>query len=158
VIAVSPSLTGRLSYNLNIFLMGEIGEWVLGFARKAWPVAIASTMSMYWTPRYLGTEAVERTTDDLRRADWEAARASLDALLAHDYSPYLPEISQPTLVIHGVRDRTVPLADSKIAARALPRARLMTLDGVHHQPMDEVPQLFYQAVRSFLANGYAETV
>ena len=150
LVAVSPSVTGRLGFNLDLVLMGGLFGSAVGWSRKLWPLATAEAMSLYWAPRYLGTEAVNRTTRDLRRTSWEGAVGSLRALVGQDYSPYLAEIPHPTLLICGRRDFTVPPEDSQLAARRLPKARLLMLDGVHHQATDEAPGDFLQAVRDFL--------
>jgi pimeloyl-ACP methyl ester carboxylesterase len=156
LVAVSPTITGRLGFNLNVFLTSNLGATLMGLSRKVWPIAVAGAMSNYLAPYYLGTEAVTRTADDLRRSKWRAVVATLQAVINQDYSPHLAEISQPTLVICGRRDFTVPPSDSHIAARHLPRARLMLLDRVHHQPADEAPTIFIDAVRDFLRNGASE--
>ncbi len=155
VVAISPAVTGRLGFNLDVFLLGPMGRALKGITRKVWPVATAGAMSMYLAPRYLGSEAVQRTASDLRRASWGAVMGSLRALVDYDYSHHLPEIKQPTLVICGARDYTIPPGDSRLAAAALPHAQLLMLDHVHHQPTDECPDVFLDALRLFLAeNGH----
>jgi pimeloyl-ACP methyl ester carboxylesterase len=114
-------------------------------------VAAASVMSQYWAPRYLTSEAVQRTSHDLRRATWEGSIGSLRAMVRQDYTPYLSEVSHPSLVICGERDFTIPPGDSRLAASILPDARLMMLKGIHHQPVDECPAEFLNAVQSFLS-------
>jgi pimeloyl-ACP methyl ester carboxylesterase len=154
LVAVSPMITGRLGFNLDVVLIGGLFGAALNLSRKLWPVATAEAMSLYWAPRYLGSEAVSRTTEDLRRTSWAGAVGSLRALVGQDYSPYLSEIPHPTLLICGRQDYTIPPADSRLAAEQLPQARLMMLDHVHHQATDEAPQEFIQAVRAFLDNGH----
>lgn len=156
LVAVSPMVTGRLGFNLDVMLVGGLFGSALNLSRKLWPFATAEAMSLYWAPRYLGSEAVNRTTADLRRTSWAGAVGSLRALVGQDYSPYLAEIRQPTLLICGQRDYTIPPGDSRLAAERLPQARLMMMEHVHHQATDEAPQDFLQAVRSFLSNGYHE--
>lgn len=153
VVAVSPALTGRLGFNLDIFLLGPFGRALKRVSRHVWPVATATVMSQYWAPRYLTSEAVQRTTADLRRATWEASIGSLRVMVREDYTPYLAEVQQPTLLMAGERDFTVPPADSHRAARLLPDARLVMLEDIHHQPTDECPDLFLEAVRAFLADA-----
>ncbi len=154
VVAISPSVTGRLGFNLDVFLVGGLLGSTMKLLRRIWPIATAETMSLYWAPRYLGTEVVARTTADLRRTSWEAATASLRALVRQDFSPNLADVPHPTLLIHGQRDFTVPPEDSRIAARCLRDARVLELRGVHHQPTDEAPGAYLDAVKAFLANGY----
>lgn len=152
LITISPSITGRLGLNLDIFLAGAVGRALKKITRHVWPIATASIMTHYWAPRYLGTEAVARTTDDFRRSSWEGAIGSLRFLVRQDYSSHLHEIERPTLVICGRQDYTVPPQDSQIAADRLPDARLLMLDHIHHQPTDECPDTFVSAIQSFLSD------
>ena len=156
LVAVSPTLTGRLGFNLDVLLAGGLFGSALTLSRRLWPLATAEVMSMYWAPRYLGTEAVTRTTEDLRRTSWAGALGTLRMLVRQDYSPHLAEIAQPTLLICGRQDYTIPPGDSLLAAQRLPQARLMMLDHVHHQATDEAPQDFIRAVKAFLENGHRD--
>lgn len=158
LVAVSPVITGRLGFNLDVFMMGGLGETMMGFSRRMWPFATAGAMSMYWAPRYLGSEAIKRTVADLRRSTWRASIGSLRDIINQDYSPYLANVPHPTLLICGKRDYTVPPGDSRLAAQRLPNAQLVMLKHVHHQPTDEAPQVYLEAVQSFLANGQLEVV
>ena len=158
LVAIAPTVTGQLGFNVNIFLKTNIGAALMDLSRKVWPIAIAGAMTNYLVPYYLNSEAVARSADDLRRSRWRAVVATLQAVMDQDYSSYLPEIRQPTLVICGKRDYTVPPRDSQIAAERLPHARLMLLDKVHHQPTDEAPTVCISAMRNFLNNGAFEAV
>jgi pimeloyl-ACP methyl ester carboxylesterase len=151
LVAVSPTITGRLGFFLDLLLAGGVGRMMIDASRHVWPLAMAGTMTQYWAPHYLGSEGVRRTTSDLQRASWAALVGSLQAMVEHDYSPHLDAITRPTLLLCGTRDITVPPDDSRLAAERLPNARLVMLDGVHHQLTDEAPAAFLAALRSFLA-------
>ena len=57
----------------------------------------------------------------------------LAAIIASgDRTPLLRSISVPTLVIHGKRDRLVPLSGGRATARAIPGSRLLIIDGMGH--------------------------
>jgi len=135
-----------------------LGPALMNVSRHLWPVATAGSMSLYWAPRYLGSEGMKRTTNDLRRSSWEASIGSLRAVVGQDYTPYLAEIAQPTLLICGKQDYTVPPDDSKLASRYLPDARLLVLPHVHHQPTDEAAQIYMQALQTFMQNGHVKAV
>ncbi len=45
--------------------------------------------------------------------------------------PFLGAIRTPTLVVHGIRDRVVPPANSTVLAQRIPGARLVTLPAGH---------------------------
>jgi proline iminopeptidase len=66
-----------------------------------------------------------------------------------DLPPRLSRVTCPTLVVHG-REDPIPLASSETAARALPHARLVVLDGSGHVPYVEAPEPLFQAIRHFL--------
>ena len=59
--------------------------------------------------------------------------ACVRAFSETDFRPDLPSFSMPTLVIHGVEDRTVPIdLTARAAAKAIPGARLVEYeDGAH---------------------------
>jgi len=158
LVAISPTITGRLGFNLDLLLVNGLGPALMNVSRHLWPVATAGSMSLYWAPRYLGSEGMKRTTNDLRRSSWEASIGSLRAVVGQDYTPYLAEIAQPTLLICGKQDYTVPPDDSKLASRYLPDARLLVLPHVHHQPTDEAAQIYMQALQTFMQNGHVKAV
>src|SRR6185503_455625 len=124
LITVSPSVTGKLGLNLDVFLAGPMGEALNRVSKHVWPVAAATVMTEYWAPRYLGTEAMRRTTRDLRRSSWEASIQSLRLMLNHDNSQHLHEVAHPTLLICGKNDYTIPPQDSILASKRLPDAQL----------------------------------
>jgi pimeloyl-ACP methyl ester carboxylesterase len=60
-------------------------------------------------------------------------------------------VKAPTLVVHGSRDRLIPLEAARELARRRPDWQLEVLDGVGHVPMLETPVLFLDALRSWSA-------
>jgi pimeloyl-ACP methyl ester carboxylesterase len=67
----------------------------------------------------------------------------LAAIIASgDRTPLLRTITAPTLVIHGLRDKLVPLSGGRATARAIPGARLLTIEGMGHDlPRDTWPRI-----------------
>jgi pimeloyl-ACP methyl ester carboxylesterase len=79
-----------------------------------------------------------------------------------------PNLKVPAVLIIGQRDRTAlgrdlapPNVAAKLgnypelgreAARRIPRARLIPLDGLGHAPMIEAPERFYQALDAALGD------
>lgn len=149
VVAVAPLITGRLGFNLDLFLLGRVGEALVSLSQHVWPLAEAGMMSQFIAPRHLTSESMKRASTDMRRASGDALVNSLRAVVGNDFSPHLAHIAQPALIISGERDLTVPPADARLAAERLPNAELAMLQGVHHMPSDEVPDLFLQLVRDF---------
>jgi pimeloyl-ACP methyl ester carboxylesterase len=60
------------------------------------------------------------------------------------------DISRPTLIVWGDRDRVIPMSHVPLVQRAAPGAELVVLDGVGHCPQLEAPQRLMDAVLPFL--------
>jgi pimeloyl-ACP methyl ester carboxylesterase len=57
----------------------------------------------------------------------------LAAIIASgDRTPLLRTITAPTVVIHGTKDRLVPVSGGKATAKAIPGARLVLIEGMGH--------------------------
>ena len=65
--------------------------------------------------------------------------------------PLLARITLPVLLLWGDQDRMVPATNAQDYLRALPDARLVTLPGKGHVPMEEAPGDVVRALREFLA-------
>jgi pimeloyl-ACP methyl ester carboxylesterase len=75
-----------------------------------------------------------------------AARATLRA----DLGEHVERTGMPTLLVWGAMDSIVPVETGQRLAAAMPRARLMIMDGIGHQPMWEAPESFHAVVAPFL--------
>lgn len=64
------------------------------------------------------------------------------ALVEHDFTNDLREISAPTLIIWGGEDRIAPLRTGQAIAASIPLARMVVLEGLGHAPMVEAPTRF----------------
>lgn len=74
---------------------------------------------------------------------WLRDRDPLDAHLA--------EITAPTLVMWGDRDRLIHVSAAKVWAAGLPKAQLVIREGIGHMPMVEQPAETAAIYRDFLA-------
>ena len=74
----------------------------------------------------------------------------LPGRLRTNYAPRLGEVRTPTLVVHGTHDSGVPVAYAKAAAKALPDATLLVVDGAGHWVQRDRPERVTPAVREFL--------
>lgn len=77
--------------------------------------------------------------------------AAMRALARFDARGQLAAIRQPTLVITGDRDTSVPLAAKLALAAAIPHARLLVVPGSGHATPHDQPAAFNRAVLAFLA-------
>ena len=88
-------------------------------------------------------EQVDRIAEDIERRlenpfNERAYRAQLLAASLHNCHGRLDRIRAPTLVVHGERDRMIPVANARTTADRLPGARLAILpDAGHLYPTEE---------------------
>jgi pimeloyl-ACP methyl ester carboxylesterase len=68
-----------------------------------------------------------------------------------DLSDRLGEAAVPTLLVHGDRDRVVPVEWARRAHERLPDSELRILQGCGHWPPRECPDTFNRVVTDFLA-------
>ena len=90
-------------------------------------------------------EHPERVRELLRhftanRSSAAAIGAQLLASARFNAVSRLPRLRAPTLVMHGERDRLVPLAASKLLAALIPDAELAVVPGAGHAYALEAPQ------------------
>ncbi|NVO55600.1 alpha/beta fold hydrolase [Rhodobacteraceae bacterium B1Z28] len=62
----------------------------------------------------------------------------------------LKSITVPTLVVQSERDEAILTDHSKAIADAIPEANLLILDGVSHFASFQEPEMYTQAIRSFI--------
>jgi proline iminopeptidase len=83
-----------------------------------------------------------RVTGRVQQSVWES-------LGDFDIVPQLATVDSPTLIVHGRHD-PIPLASSEAVARAMPNARLVTLEHSGHVPYVEQPDALFAAIDRFL--------
>lgn len=79
-----------------------------------------------------------------------ALHAGLRLLRQEDRRASLPGIAPPALVIHGDRDRFVPVGAARFLAAQLPQARLELVPGAGHAPFLSHPAYFLEKLKSFI--------
>lgn len=84
--------------------------------------------------------------------EFMAARAQ-SVSLPHDYTPDLPDITAPVLLIHGRYDRMVPFEVSIAILNHIADSRVVLLNNCGHWPPFEKPAEWTAQVLAFL-NGY----
>ncbi|MDP2711517.1 MAG: alpha/beta fold hydrolase [Solirubrobacteraceae bacterium] len=77
--------------------------------------------------------------------------AQLSAIMGHDASGRLAEVTAPTLVIHGTEDRLMESVNGELIARLIPGARLELLEGSGHMFFWEQPERSAELVREHAA-------
>ncbi|MGH3754535.1 MAG: alpha/beta fold hydrolase [Pseudonocardiaceae bacterium] len=74
----------------------------------------------------------------------------LQAMLSWSSYDRLPEITAPTLVIHGESDRLVPAENGRIIAERIPGARLTLIPQASHIMVTDQPEATHDAMLGFL--------
>jgi DNA-binding CsgD family transcriptional regulator/pimeloyl-ACP methyl ester carboxylesterase len=101
---------------------------LLSLIEQDWDV-FADTAAHQWMGWSAG-EAGQATADAIRQAVTpQIARATLQAASATDVTDLLPHVAAPTLVLHRRDMSQIPVGVSRSLAGALPRGRLVILDG-----------------------------
>jgi pimeloyl-ACP methyl ester carboxylesterase len=75
---------------------------------------------------------------------------ALDALTSYPIRHRLGEIACPTLIVHGDRDRLVPIKDAHEFERLIPGAKKLVYADTGHVPMLERPARFNADLEAFL--------
>jgi pimeloyl-ACP methyl ester carboxylesterase len=154
MILVAPVVTGRLGFNIHQVLETAIGQAVLSKGHHLWPYLLRSAgVRLFVAPAYLDIQVTRRSVEDFKKATWAASYGGLKSMLKVGLDQRLHEIHIPTLVITGVRDGTVPPADSRLAAALISGAQLLEIKNCHHHVPDESPAVFNNAIAEFLGVG-----
>ena len=61
----------------------------------------------------------------------------------------LPQITQPTLLIHGTRDVITPLVNSQALAQKIPNSKLVIIEGAGHVPTITRPSEVVRAIDDY---------
>jgi pimeloyl-ACP methyl ester carboxylesterase len=143
-----------------------VGRVILGRHRRVSPeVLVASTMSLCCeddsrVPAEVVAQHVElvsrRAAFTDRRRDLAATTRSVVATLGFRGKAYrrgIRSITCPVLLLHGERDRLVPVAAARAAARANPSWSLVVLPGVGHVPQLEAPQDSARVITEWLGSA-----
>lgn len=103
-------------------------------------------------------DLVERAARIMKRQKPETVAADLAALRDRpDWTPTLPSIAVPTLVVVGELDTLTPPIESHAMAAAIPGARLVTIPGAGHLAPMERPRAVAMALGDFFAGAMSQT-
>jgi len=159
---VRPDREVALAFGM--YMVPRLGEYVMQRrAKKLSPAALVrDTMRMCAAePEKLAPEVIAAhvaLAEERRAMAWAhdaflgSARSIVRTLLAPGRVQKMADcVRAPTLLVHGDRDRLVPLGAAKAAA-ARHHWTLETLHGVGHVPQLEVPERFVEVVERWLAH------
>ena len=77
-------------------------------------------------------------------------------LAGEDFSNAIISVPEPTLIIWGDNDLTVPLRTGKVLAARMPKARLEIISGSGHEPMQDQTEQTSALIRKHLLAGELE--
>jgi pimeloyl-ACP methyl ester carboxylesterase len=103
-----------------------------------------------YTPAWLRTHPGPYQTVGDPAMPAHARRRHLTASNQHDAWHLLPDISAPTLVLHGSDDLFNPAANAPLLANRIPGARLHMIPGARHAYFEEFRTLASPLVLDFL--------
>lgn len=133
-----PADVARLAMRLALLGTAPMDTVAAHVARQLFP----------WPEqRALYASAVSSLAATPRRAYFAAMRA----LARFDARGQAAAIRQPTLLVTGDRDTSVPLAAKLALAAAIPRARLLVVPASGHATPHDQPEAFNRALLEFLA-------
>lgn len=119
--------------------------------KLAGPGAQAALADMMYTPEWRARHPGPYTTlgdpDMPAHARLRHLRASND----HDAWDALPEITAPTLILHGEDDLLAPVANASLLTQRIPHARLHVLPRARHAYFEEFRPFASRLVLDFLA-------
>ncbi|MEZ0069682.1 3-oxoadipate enol-lactonase [Streptacidiphilus sp. MAP12-20] len=113
--------------------------------------ARAALVDLMYTPAWTATHAGPFATLGDRTMPAYARRRHRMASARHDAWAVLPDITAPTLVLHGTDDRFNPTANAPLLAERIPDARLELVEGARHAYFEEFRATASPLVLDFLA-------
>jgi len=126
-------------------------------ALMARPTMTAEQAREVFTPiLYDSSTLIERIDQDMNiLKDWfptaEGFTAQLQGIMAWEAYSRLPQITVPTLVLHGDSDRLIPPGNGEIVASRIPGARLVKIPRAGHIFGTDQPDTSNQAISEFIS-------
>jgi non-heme chloroperoxidase len=112
-----------------------IDRSVFEAARAAWRRDFRKWMDENAAPFFVPETSPAMVSWLLGLTEQCSLKAAIDCNIATtetDFRPELPEVAVPTLILHGDKDVSVPLALSRETARLMPDCRLEAYEGAPH--------------------------
>lgn len=77
-------------------------------------------------------------------------KETMKNLIKNDLTPILPNISQPTLIIWGSKDKTTPISDAKLLNSLIKNSKLEIITDARHSPQFTHVEKVANLISSFL--------
>jgi len=152
--ANAPNRVEKLVLANTNFYYADKAPWAdrIRFVReKGLEALVAPNMERWFTKgfRDRAPEAIARMTKMFVASDREGYIGCVEAIRDMDFRASNPTIKAPTLVIVGAHDPATPPAAGETIAKAIPGAKLATLDAAHISNVEQ-PAAFTKAALDFL--------
>lgn len=140
------------------------GFWrmaLLGCWHLVWPSLASERRLNNYVRRASYVDERHVTADPVGWRDWlrpRRGRADWHKLARRmDYSPRLPDVTAPTLILCGRHDPQFPLASSQRLHTDLHDSRMVIFERSGHFPFIEEPDQFWECVAAFLDDSAPTT-
>ncbi len=159
MILVCPTISGNLSTFIKLMVSPltmverfRLGNWLVAALEPLFGITDAIMRPASFADRTdISEEDYQQLRRDARRPGQGRVRAECYwAMRDNDLRQHLGGIEQPTLVVWGMEDNTVPLRDASVIAEKWPEADLRIIPNAGHWPQFETAALTRRYVRSFL--------
>lgn len=105
-------------------------------------------LDLFFTPRGQAAQG-DRVKVLVKRTPEQNARRE-QVIRQHEVRDRLPEITVPTLIVHGSDDQVAPFAAAQVMQKEIPNARMQVIEGGRHAIATEFPDTVARWVREFL--------
>jgi len=143
LILVSAKIRRQKSFRYYLgLILGKLGKLIFFIPGFSFLQPFARKV-LYWligTRDYYQLEAEKAFT----------MKETFKKIIEEDLTPYLSQISVPTLIIWGKKDNITPLKDAYLINKEIEGSKLEIIKDGRHVPNMETPELLAQKVKEFL--------
>ncbi|MFT7580641.1 MAG: 3-oxoadipate enol-lactonase [Myxococcota bacterium] len=131
---------------------------VVPFGRRLDPIVKATLRHRAFLPALFATRMMHPRNKDFLAAvidefsgnDFGRYVPMMRALYDHTSWPYLPEITQPTLIVAGTHDLLTPMRVARRMHERMPNAQLRVVEGGTHFTLHEFPEIINEALEGLI--------
>jgi non-heme chloroperoxidase len=111
----------------------EVFDGMIEAIKKDRPAFFREFLKAFFGPGLVSDEVVDNAWRQAMMAGLKPTLACVRAFSETDFRPDLAAFTMPTLIVHGVKDQTVPIdITARAAAKAIPGAKLIEYDDGAH--------------------------
>lgn len=119
---------------------------IAGFGEEA--AATIETIVKWMWRRFSPVEALAGSVERMQQTDPNVIAGDYIACNQFNVAHLLPTLNVPSLILHGIQDRMIPITDARAMAAAIPRATLLEYaDGGHMIHLEEPDRISADIMR-----------